>query len=64
MRRNEQETTGCRHTLVVHADGTHECDGEPACGADELVHAWLARCEDLGCACSAEDHGGVLAWAA
>lgn len=64
--RRKQETVdpGCRHTLVVHADGTRECDGEASCGADELVHEWWVACDELGCGCIGEEHDHVLAWAA
>ena len=37
-------TMTCEHTLVVHADGTHECEGQ-GCGADELAHEWWAACD-------------------
>ena len=46
------DETTCRHTLVVHADGTTECDGERACGADELAHEWRLACHELGCGCA------------
>jgi hypothetical protein len=59
--RDEQ---ACPHTLVVHADGTHECDGEGACGADELAHDWWVACDELGCGCVGEEHDLVLAHAA
>jgi hypothetical protein len=60
------EDTGCRHTLVVHADGTHECEGAETCGSDELVHDWWLPCDELGCGCIGEEHdlGLVLAAAA
>jgi hypothetical protein len=54
----------CGHTLVVHADGTHECDGAAACGADELVHEWWLSCDELGCGCIGEEHDRELVLAA
>lgn len=43
----------CHETLVLHADGTVECDGE--CGLGELQHGlWLA-CDELGCGCAGDD---------
>jgi hypothetical protein len=33
----------CRGTLILHADGTDECEHGHLCGADEL-----------GCACAGE----------
>jgi hypothetical protein len=65
--RTKHETTieqPCRHTLVVHADGTHECEGGGECGGDELLHEWALGCDELGCGCVGEEHDLVLAWAA
>jgi hypothetical protein len=46
----------CRATLVVHADGTLECDDHATCGAEELLHEWWLPCDELGCACLGEEH--------
>ena len=54
---------GCRHTLVLHADGTQECEGERGCGCDELLHEWWVGCDELGCGCTGEEHDLVLTWA-
>jgi hypothetical protein len=54
---------GCRHTLVLHADGTHECEGSPACRGDELLHEWWVACDELRCGCVGEEHDHVLTWA-
>jgi hypothetical protein len=55
--------TNCRHTLVVHADGTHECEGGTWCGTDDLLHDWWVPCDELGCQCvgEGEEHDLVLA---
>lgn len=53
----------CTHPLVLHADGTHECEGEHRCHADELVHEWLLPCHELGCGCTGEEHDLVLSYA-
>jgi hypothetical protein len=47
------EVAACRHTLVVHADGSAECEGEATCEADELAHEWRVACHEVGCACTA-----------
>jgi hypothetical protein len=64
---NTHETTNeqtCRHTLVLHGDGTHECDGAGSCGADELAHEWWVACDELGCGCVGAERDLVLARAA
>lgn len=53
----------CRHTLVVHADGTAECEGEHRCGNDQLVHDWWLPCHELGCGCVGEEHDLVAGYA-
>jgi hypothetical protein len=45
---------GCRGTLILHADGTDECEHSLHCGADELLHDHVVACHELGCACSGE----------
>jgi len=62
-KRHETDDT-CGHTLVVHADGTAECEGERACGTDEALHEWWVACHELGCGCVGEEHDLVLAHAA
>jgi hypothetical protein len=52
MRLRTTDQTTCRYTLLVHADGTNECEGEHACGADELAHEWRLSCQELGCGCA------------
>src|SRR3979411_682834 len=32
------EEQSCRGTLILHADGTDECEHGHLCGADELLH--------------------------
>lgn len=50
-----EELYECRGVLVVHADGTSECDDQHECGADEAVHGWWLPCSDLGCGCTGEE---------
>jgi hypothetical protein len=45
---------GCQGTLVLHADGTDECEHAHRCGADERQHDHVVSCDELGCACSGE----------
>ena len=45
----------CHETLVLHADGTVECDGEAACGLDELQHDLWVACDELGCSCTGDE---------
>jgi hypothetical protein len=44
----------CRGTLILHADGTDECEHGHLCGADELAHEHVVSCHELGCACAGE----------
>ncbi|MGD9797185.1 MAG: hypothetical protein AB7H43_00330 [Acidimicrobiia bacterium] len=44
----------CRGTLILHADGTDECEHQPVCGADELRHEHVVACHEVGCACTGE----------
>lgn len=46
----------CRHTLVVHADGSQECEGVRHCGGDELWHEWSLPCDELACGCAGQEH--------
>lgn len=57
------ELARCEHVLVLHADGTNECEGHGSCGGDELLHEWSAPCHELGCACTGEEHDLVVGWA-
>ncbi len=45
----------CHGTLVLHADGTLECEGESACGADESQHELWVACDELGCGCVGDE---------
>jgi hypothetical protein len=52
----------CEHTLVLHADGTTECDGAHECGCDGLVHDLWVACDELGCGCVGEEHDRAVVW--
>ena len=45
----------CSETLVLHADGTVECEGEATCGLDEHAHDLWVTCDELRCGCVGED---------
>jgi hypothetical protein len=45
----------CHGTLVVHADGTLECDGVEVCGAEEALHEWWVPCTELVCGCTGDE---------
>lgn len=45
----------CPGTLVLHADGTDDCDHLDVCGADSVVHDWTVSCAELGCGCAGEE---------
>jgi hypothetical protein len=47
--------TGCEGTLVLHADGSVECEHEHTCGLDELDHELWVACDELGCGCVGDD---------
>lgn len=50
------ELAHCHETLVVHADGSAECEGYPACGLDPTGHdLWMACAELDGCGCTGDD---------
>ena len=51
----EMETATCHGTLVLHADGTVECDEVEVCGAVEVVHDWWVSCVELGCGCTGDE---------
>lgn len=46
----------CHGTLVLHADGTAECDEHHHCEAREDLHEWWVPCIDLGCGCTGDEH--------
>ncbi len=48
------DTFACTGTLVLHADGTDECEHSHLCEADELAHADVVSCDEIGCACAGE----------
>ena len=45
----------CHGTLVLHADGSAECDDVEVCGADESQHELWVACDQLGCGCVGDD---------
>ena len=45
----------CHGTLVLHADGTLECEHQDECGADESRHELSVTCDELRCGCLGED---------
>lgn len=45
----------CHETLVLHADGTLECEGVERCGGDEVLHECSVACTDLGCGCLGDE---------
>jgi hypothetical protein len=49
----------CHEVLVLHADGTAECEGYPRCGLDAGAHDhWVACTELPACGCTGADHDG------
>ena len=49
------ELAHCHGTLVLHADGTVECDGIDVCDADEAQHELWVSCDELRCGCVGDD---------
>ena len=49
------EALTCTGTLILHADGTDECEHSHLCGADELVHDHVVGCDEVGCSCTGEE---------
>lgn len=45
----------CHGTLVLHADGTVECDEHATCEADEARHELWVTCDELRCGCVGDD---------
>jgi len=48
-------TDHCHGTLVLHADGTVECEHEATCDADETRHELWVTCDELRCGCLGDD---------
>lgn len=46
----------CHGTLVLHADGSAECDNAHVCEAREDLHDWWVPCTDIGCGCTGDEH--------
>ncbi len=45
----------CHGTLVLHADGSAECDEAHRCGVREDIHdCWIA-CSELLCGCTGDE---------
>jgi hypothetical protein len=42
----------CERTLVLHGDGSHECEDGARCGGDPLAHEWWVSCGEVGCGCA------------
>ena len=49
------EIETCPGILVLHADGTDECEHVAECGGDELLHEWALPCAELACGCAGEE---------
>lgn len=49
------EIDTCPGILVLHADGTDECEHGSECGNDELLHEWSLSCAELRCGCVGEE---------
>ena len=45
----------CHGTLVLHADGSVECEHEATCAADETQHDLWVTCDELRCGCLGDD---------
>ncbi len=50
----------CHDTLVVHADGTLECESWARCLADELMHDLWVPCTTLSCGCTGDEWTPLL----
>lgn len=46
----------CHATLVLHADGSAECDEARRCEAREDRHDLWVPCTDIGCGCTGDEH--------
>lgn len=50
----------CHEVLVLHADGTIDCDGLDRCGGDALLHDWTIACVELACGCAGDERDTVV----
>lgn len=50
-----EELDHCHGTLVLHADGSIECDDQARCAADEARHELWVACDELGCGCLGDE---------
>ena len=55
FRKAPARPVGCQGTLVLHADGSVECEHEASCGLDDLQHELWVACDELGCGCVGDD---------
>jgi hypothetical protein len=51
----DNELEHCHGTLVLHADGTAECEHGAVCEADEAQHELWVSCGELRCSCAGDD---------
>jgi len=51
----DNELDHCHGTLVLHADGTTECEQGDVCDADEARHELWVSCGELRCSCAGDD---------
>ena len=51
----DNELDHCHGTLVLHADGTAECEHGEVCDADEAQHELWVSCGELRCSCAGDD---------
>ncbi len=47
----------CHSTLVMHADGSVDCEQLAGCGGDPALHTWWLACTELQplCGCTGDD---------
>ena len=45
----------CHGTSILHADGASECLGDDPCGLAHGLHRWAVDCDEVGCACRADE---------
>jgi hypothetical protein len=57
----DEVDASCSGTLVLHADGTIECEHEAECDCDELLHELWVTCDELRCGCVGEEAPLLLA---
>jgi hypothetical protein len=53
--------TTCPGTLVLHADGSAECEHERTCALEDLEHELWVACDELGCGCVGDEQPLPLA---